>query len=385
MTGTALTARPGDAGPGDAVRCSRLHPGAARGRRAGHPGPRPRASSRRPPWSASTTAGRRTGPDAPPCAPGPTTSPATTRSSRRGSTRAASCPRRRDSGPAGRPRRPRCRASTRRRGGRRRGRRGAPRRRPRRPTCCATATWPPWTPPRSSGSPRCSRRCGRPRPRVVRPGTSRWHRGRPRRLAHAARLAAPDGRARRPGLATSPACARAGSCCWSTCQRLDERRTPTRCCGSPTASSPAPAAAVEVVHPRHPAHPRHPRAAAPRPGPGDRRRRRGRARLVRRHPARRDAAGLPRPLGTARDGPRRRSSWSSATAGSAATRRCSASRWRGCSGSPTASCGSTRTAARPATSRCRAASRPRCRTVDDFVAGHSLAAFAELVEVVGRA
>ena len=37
------------------------------------------------------------------------------------------------------------------------------------------------------------------------------------------------------------------------------------------------------------------------------------------------------------------------------------------------------------TGRCRAGSSPRCRYVDDFVAGHSLATFAELVEVVARA
>ena len=57
----------------------------------------------------------------------------------------------------------------------------------------------------------------------------------------------------------------------------------------------------------------------------------------------------------------------------------------GCAGSRTGWCGSTRTGARPATSRCSGASSPRCRTVDDFVAGHSLATFAELLEVVARA
>ena len=54
-------------------------------------------------------------------------------------------------------------------------------------------------------------------------------------------------------------------------------------------------------------------------------------------------------------------------------------------GSPTASSGSTPTAARPATSRCRrgcVAALPHC---DAFVAGHSLATFAEVTELVSRA
>ena len=64
----------------------------------------------------------------------------------------------------------------------------------------------------------------------------------------------------------------------------------------------------------------------PRPGAGAARGRRAGAGLVRRHPARRDAQGLPGPLGTARDGPRRGRRGASATAGSAATPPCSASR-----------------------------------------------------------
>ena len=51
-----------------------------------------------------------------------------------------------------------------------------------------------------------------------------------------------------------------------------------------------------------------------------------RARLVRRHPARRDAAALPRPLGPARDGPRRRRRCLQRRLGARRRRRCSASR-----------------------------------------------------------
>ena len=204
----------------------------------------------------------------------------------------------------------------------------------------------------------------------------------PRRVAHAARLAAPDGGARRPGLA-APARAPAPRRPARRRERLDERvRRRAAAPRPPLRHRPAPG---RGLHPRHPAHPRHPRAAPPRPRPG-----------ASSPPAR------PSPTGPAAPGSARRcgssstagasagwragrSSWSSATAGSAATRPSSASRWRGCTGSPTGSCGSTRTAARPATSRSQggiAAALPHC---DDFVAGHSLAAFAELVEVVGRA
>ena len=143
---------------------------------------------------------------------------------------------------------------------------------------------------------------------------------------------------------------------------------------------------VEVVHPRHPADPRHPRAAAratptgrssppARPCPDWS----GGTRLGETLRVFLDRWGQ---RGMARgavvvvfsDG------WERGDA--AAARRADA---RGCSGSPTAWSGSTRTAARPATSRCSRASRRRCPHVDDFVAGHSLAAFEELMEVVGRA
>ena len=93
-----------------------------------------------------------------------------------------------------------------------------------------------------------------------------------------------------------------------------------------------------------------------------RRGRRDGARLVRRHPAGRDAADLPRPLGAARDGPRRGRRGLQRRLGARRPRPARPSRWRGCTGSPTGSSGSTRTAARPATSRCSRASSRRCRT-----------------------
>ena len=116
------------------------------------------------------------------------------------------------------------------------------------------------------------------------------------------------------------------------------------------------------VHRRHPADPPDPRAAAARPRAGAGRRRRDRAGLVGRHPARRDAAVLPRPLGPARDGPRRGRRRLQRRLGARrpdAARRADGPAARG---SRTASSGSTRTAARPATSRCSRACSPRCRT-----------------------
>ena len=66
----------------------------------------------------------------------------------------------------------------------------------------------------------------------------------------------------------------------------------------------------------------------PRPRAGAGRGRRDRAGLVRRHPARRDAAGLPGPLGPARDGPRRGRRGVQRRLGARRRRRCSASRWQ---------------------------------------------------------
>ena len=75
--------------------------------------------------------------------------------------------------------------------------------------------------------------------------------------------------------------------------------------------------------------------------------RRGRAGLVRRHPARRAAAGVPRRLGPARRGPRRGRRDPVRRLGARRRRRCSARRWRGCTGSPTGWSGCNPRAGRP--------------------------------------
>ena len=90
-------------------------------------------------------------------------------------------------------------------------------------------------------------------------------------------------------------------------------------------------ARTEVFTRRHPADPGHPRDAAPRRRPGARGGRPGGPGLVGRDPARRGAAGVPRPLGAAWRGARRGRRDLAATAGSAATARCSASRCAVCS------------------------------------------------------
>ena len=117
------------------------------------------------------------------------------------------------------------------------------------------------------------------------------------------------------------------------------------------------------------------RTARPRAGAGARRRRG--AGLVRRHPARRDAERVPRPLGRSAAWRAAPSSWCSATAGNAATPtllgeqmpRLQPARAPGGVGQPAPR-------ARTATSRCSRACSRRCPHVDDFVAGHSLASFA---------
>ena len=137
------------------------------------------------------------------------------------------------------------------------------------------------------------------------------------------------------------------------------------------------------LHRRHPADPRDPGAAAPRRRPRHRRGRRDGARLVRRHPARRDAAGLPRPLGPARDGARRGGRHLQRRLG--ARRRRAARRADGaaCTGSPTGSSGSTRTAARRATSRCSRAWWPRCRTATTSSPGTRWRPSPSSTEVIG--
>ena len=208
-----------------------------------------------------------------------------------------------------------------------------------------------------------------------------------RRLAHPARLAAPDGRAGRDRLAAPRRPAAAGGAAGRRV-RLDER------------------VRRRAAAPRAPVHPGRPatsggvvetftvgtrlthltramRIARPRAGAG--RRRRDGAGLVGRHPARRDAAVLPRPLGPARHGPRcgrRRVQRRLGARRPDAARRADGPA-RG--GSRTGSCGSTRTAARAGYEPVQQgvlAALPHC---DDFVAGHSLATFAELSEVISRA
>ena len=291
----------------------------------------------------STTSGRPTGPAGRRCAPAPTTSirydqvfeawfgardscPRRRRASRPRRDQRAACRRR------GRPARPAARSTTGRRPGRGQRRRGAAAPRRRRRSTAARAA-----PARrdvralrpaaadAAGAPRARRGSAARSTRTAPCATTLRRMGEPgrdRATADAATTAAAGGAAGRR-------------------VRLDERRTPTRCCGWRTGSStPAPAAARRGVHARHPADPGHPGAAHARP----------RAR-ARRAPARRcpDWSGGTRlgetlqafldRWGAAREWRAVRWSLCSATAGSAATPRCSASRWRGCSGSRTAWCG----------------------------------------------
>ena len=106
--------------------------------------------------------------------------------------------------------------------------------------------------------------------------------------------------------------------------------------------------------------------------------------LVGRHPAGGGAAGVPRPLGAARDGPRRGRRRPQRRVGARRRRRCSASRCAGWPGSRTGWCGSTRTGAGRATSRCSAASLAALPYVDD-VRRRALAwrPSRQLTEVVG--
>ena len=134
---------------------------------------------------------------------------------------------------------------------------------------------------------------------------------------------------------------------------------------------------TRLTHVTRRAAPTRPRA---RPGRG-RRRRPG---LVRRHPAGRVAQGVPRPLGSARAWPAAPSSSSSVTAGSAAARALG-EQMRRLRGSPTGSSGSTRTVARTGYQPVQQGIVAALPHFDDFVAGHSLAAFEELAEVVARA
>ena len=84
---------------------------------------------------------------------------------------------------------------------------------------------------RSTGSPRCSRPSARARRCVVRPGTSAGTAARSTPRAPCARSLRRMGEPAEIAWRRRGARSRVAWCCWSTCQRLDERRTPTRCCG----------------------------------------------------------------------------------------------------------------------------------------------------------
>ena len=357
VTGAVLAARPGDAGPGDAVP---VLLGFARAlRAAGVPVTQDRSHAfleaaalvglddRR-----GDVLGRPGHPVRRPRRPGPLRPGlrGVVRPARRAARAAATADRRS-------PRRPRCPASTRRA-------RGTPTRttrcsapRPAPPRCCGTATWPPSTPPRRQrlaamfATLRPAAPTRRTRPARA-PGTaaavdaSRTLRASLRRMGEPGDIAW-----RRRGHAPAPGRAAGRRV------RLDERVRRRAAAPRPPLRHRRQPRRVEVVHRSAPGSPTSPARCGHRdPERALDRRRRGRARLVRRHPARRDPARSSWTAGASAGWPAARSSWSSATAGSAATRRCSASRWRGCSGSRTGSCGSTRTAARPATSRSSAAS-----------------------------
>ena len=338
--------------------------------------------------SASTTGRRPTGPAARPCAARPTTWPrydqvfAAWFDPRDGAAARPDRARPRARRPPTCCPTPRARAA----GGDGRGGRAAGRRLGR-PRCSATATSRRSTPPRSGGWTRCSPGCRCARRLVVRHGTgggtaasstprarcaprcARWA-SRPR-----SRGAAAASRPRRVVLLVDVSGSMSAYA--DALLRLAHRLTQ---CGRAAGGT------VETFTRRHPADPRHPGAALARRRPRPRGRRRGRARLVGRHPAGGDAAGLPRPAGASAGWPAAPSWWSSATGGSAATPTLLGEQMAPpASGSRTASSGSTRTAARRATSPLQAgvvAALPHC---DDFLAGHSLATFADLTEVIARA
>ena len=322
---------------------------------------------------------RRAGPR---CAPRPTTWPATTRCTRPTSTPATACPGR------GRPRRacprsPGCRwpratatgdGRVRRPGGARDGQRHRGAAAPRRRLACPR--------PRSPGWPRCSPRL---RPRPPRRRTSRhqrWHRGTvdaPRTLRASLRhMGEPaeiawrrrGNKPRRVVLLVDVSGSMSGYA--DALLRLAHRITQRR------------GRRGRDVHGRHPAHPRHPGAARQGRRAGAGRGRRDRARLVGRHPARRDAADLPRPLGPARPGAGRGRRGVQRRLGA---RRPGAARRADGPAAPVA-----HRVVWVNPHRGKHGYEPVQQGVvavlphvDDFVAGHSLATYAELVEVVARA
>ena len=243
---------------------------------------------------------------------------------------------------------------------------GADRRRARRGAPAARAA--------RAGAPRCAARAG-----AGRPGAARSTRARTVRRDAAARRRADRGcgaagRRHRPRRLVAAA----------RRVRLDD--AVRRRAAAVRARRGAPAAdADRGVHDRHPADPGHPGAAPPRPGRG-----------AGAPPATRSRTGPAAPGWPTRCGPSCDRWGQRGTARGAVVVVCSdgwergdpallaeqlarlarlAHRWSG----------STRTGARPATRRWPAGWRRRCRTCDDFVAGHSMAALEELVEVIARA
>ena len=246
----------------------------------------------------------------------------------------------------------------------------APGRRRRRPaTGTATApgdgdedeprpSWPPPA-PRSGSARRTSRRCDAGRAGVAASAHRRRCRSR-RRRARAAGASATGAGERLDLRATLRRSHRTGGDPVERVQRRRQRRPPpARCCSptsrarwSPTRGPTSTCCTarcgprgrgLRVRHPPDAPHPRRSPCRDPDRGAatgGRRRRPTGRA-------ARASAprSRLQRRLRPAGHGPRRRRRDRVATAGSATTRRCSASRWPGWHGWPTASCGSTRAVA----------------------------------------
>ena len=361
---------------------------ASRGRCAppGSRSPRtaPTGSSLRSRWSGSTTRGRRTSPAGRRCAPGPTTWPATTRCTRRTSTRRDGLPRPRPADgraprvaglPPGRGRRRR-RRSTADDGGPGDGQRDRGAAAPRRgldvgggegaagrdvrdpaaaPAARRTSRHQPW----HRGTVDASRTLRASLRRMGEPGDIAWRRrgSRPRRVVLLVDVSGSmsgyaDALLRLAHRFTQALPARAAS--WRR-----SRSAP----GSPTSPGRC-AAATPSERWSRPARPCRTGRAAP-----------GWARRC----------GSSWTAGASAGWPAARWSWCSATAGSAATRRCWPSRWPGCK----------RIAHRVVwvnPHRGKAGYEPVQQGViavlpyvDDFVAGHSLATYAELVEVVARA
>ena len=129
----------------------------------------------------------------------------------------------------------------------------------------------------------------------------------------------------------------------------------------------------------------HPAAAPARPRPRDRRRGGGDPRLVRRHPARPRASRSSSTAGAAGGWRAARSSSSSATGGSATSPRRSASRCAGCGAVAHRVVWVNPHRGRPGYEPVQGGIMAVLPHVDDFVAGHSMATFEELMEVVARA